>query len=68
MYYTSAYFRGWFRLKGKSRETFDIIVSTKYVFLKISILRGYSPATSPPVGGAPVLISLVDTRLYFLLI
>jgi hypothetical protein len=33
MYQLSADFGGWFRQKGKSRKTFDIIMSTKFVFL-----------------------------------
>jgi len=32
MYQSSADFGGSFRLKRKSRKTFDFIVSTKYVF------------------------------------
>jgi hypothetical protein len=34
MYYLPADFNGWFRLKGKSRRTFDTMVSTKSVFFK----------------------------------
>jgi hypothetical protein len=40
MCWSSAGFSGWFRLKGKSRAQFDIIISTKYVFL-FRVWRGW---------------------------
>jgi len=50
-YRSSADFSGWFLLKGKSRKTFDIIVSTQLFFL-ISIFFGGGGAVvlqqSPP--------------------
>jgi len=41
MHKTSADFSGLFRLKGKSRNTFDTIMSTKSFFFIISVLRGF---------------------------
>jgi len=35
MYYSSVDFSGRFQLDGKSRKRFNIIVSTKYVSLKV---------------------------------
>jgi hypothetical protein len=51
MYQTSANFRGWFRLKGKSRKT-SIIKSTKSVFFKFRFwgFGGLQPGS--PLGCA----------------
>jgi hypothetical protein len=51
MYLSSAEFSGWLRLKGKSRKTFDTIISTKSVFIKFKFWGswgGCSPAAPPP--------------------
>jgi hypothetical protein len=56
-YLLSADFCGGFRLKGKSCKTFDIILSTKFVFVNFSFGEfegGYSP--SAPTLGAPLII------------
>jgi hypothetical protein len=44
MYQSSAHFSGSFRMKGKSRKTFDIILSTKSGVFKIPIWWGCSPS------------------------
>jgi hypothetical protein len=51
MYWSSAYFSSWFRLKGKSRKREHIIISTKPVFVKFRLggFGGCSPA-APPLG------------------
>jgi hypothetical protein len=49
VYKPSADFSDWFRLKGKSRKTFDI-VSIKYGFHLISILEDYKPAALLPLS------------------
>jgi hypothetical protein len=46
--YSPADFRGWFQLKGESRKTFNIIVSTKSVFSKFQYGR-VAAARQPPV-------------------
>jgi hypothetical protein len=55
MYLSSADFCGWFLLKGKSRKTFEIIISTKWAF-QISVLGGSGAAAGqqPPRLGAPL--------------
>jgi hypothetical protein len=54
MYWSSADFSGWFRLRGKSRQNFDIIISTKSVFFKFRFW-GFEGAAArqPPLGWAP---------------
>jgi hypothetical protein len=55
MYLSSVDFSGWFRLKGKSRNTFDIIISTKSVLFKFRfwwVLGSCSPASF--LGCTPV--------------
>jgi hypothetical protein len=51
MYWSSAYFSGWFRLKGKSRKTFDIIISTNSCYLNsgLGVLGGLQRC-SPTLG------------------
>jgi hypothetical protein len=52
MYWSSADSIGLFRLKGKSRKTFDIIISTKCVFFLnfgLGILRGFGAAARQPL-------------------
>jgi hypothetical protein len=68
MYYSSADLCGGFRLKGKSRKTFDFVISAKSVFFLISVLRGFgrgATARQPPHPGAP-LLKLVFNYTQFL--
>jgi hypothetical protein len=51
MYYSPADLSVWFRLKGKSRKTFDIIIPTKYVFFK---LRFWGDLGGCSLAGPPV--------------
>jgi hypothetical protein len=54
----NADFRGWFRLKRKSRKTFDIIISTKSVFFQFrfwAVWAGCGPAATPTFG-APLFL------------
>jgi hypothetical protein len=46
MYWSSADFSRRFRLNGKSRKTFNIIVSTKYAFFYFN-LEGLQPGSPP---------------------
>jgi hypothetical protein len=61
MYDPTADFSDWFRLKVKSRKTFDII-STKSAFLKFPFWEfwggGCSPAAPPPLLGAPLTLAM----------
>jgi hypothetical protein len=54
MYQSSADVSSWFRLKGKSRKTFDIIVPTKSVIFNFQIWGfgggGLQPGSPPPLG------------------
>jgi hypothetical protein len=55
-YRSSANFSGWFRLKGKSLKTFDIIVSRKYFFkFRFWGVRRAAARQPPPLGGALLL-------------
>jgi hypothetical protein len=54
VYWSSAGFSGWSRLKCKSRKTFDILVSTKCVFLNSALGGGGLQRGSPFFLGAPV--------------
>jgi hypothetical protein len=50
------YFSGTFRLKGKSRETLNIVVSIKPLFFKFLLWGLLQPACTPPppgFGGVP---------------
>jgi hypothetical protein len=55
MYWSSADFSGGFRLKGKSRKTFDTIISTKSVFFKFKFWMVWGVDCSPasPLECAP---------------
>jgi hypothetical protein len=55
MYWSSADFIGWFRLKGKSRKTFDIMISRKCFFFNFGFVGfGGAAARLPPSFGAPL--------------
>ena len=54
MYGSLAEFWGWFLLKGKSNKTFDIVVSTKVLFLNFDFggfggLWRLQPGRIPPI-------------------
>jgi hypothetical protein len=53
MYQSSAPFNGLFRLKGKSRRTFDIIVSQNLRFLNFDLDGGVGAAQLPMLGCSP---------------
>jgi hypothetical protein len=48
MYWSSTDFSGWFRLKGKSRKTFDIIISTNFFFFLHFGFGGFWWGLQPP--------------------
>jgi hypothetical protein len=54
MYQLSADFSGWFRLKCKSRKTFDIIMSTKSVLFSLLLWEMASAQRQPPHPRASV--------------
>ena len=47
IFYPSAHFSGWFRLKGKSRKTFNIIESINCVFLNFDFGEELKPGSLP---------------------
>jgi hypothetical protein len=73
MYWSSADFSGWFRLKRKSRKTFDFIISEKSVFFNFGFGGfGVLQGCSPPLSAALVCVahvlgtnSLKDTQSVF---
>jgi hypothetical protein len=64
MYWSSADFSDRFRLTGKSRETFDIIISQNVFFISVlgALGRVGAAALEPPLGCAPCII-IVKWRL-----
>jgi hypothetical protein len=70
-YYSSADFSGWLRQKGKSRNPFDIIISTKFVIFFLNFGFGgfgvgCSPAAPPPLGCAPCYLRHQRVPLYWI--
>jgi hypothetical protein len=57
MYQSSPDLSGWFRLEGKSREIFYVIIPTKLCSLNFGfggLAGGASPAAPPPSLGTPL--------------
>ena len=68
---SSAEFWGWFLLKGNSRNTFDIFVSTKVLFCKFlfrdfGCFWGCNQAASPHICASDSMITL-PLNIYFFL-
>jgi hypothetical protein len=51
-------------LKGKPRKTFDVILYTKPLFLKLSIWGGECKPAAPPPSGARLHMHYVYLEIY----